>query len=303
MSARIALRTLVLAVLTAFTLVRPAAAGPWGLAPGEWHANMEGSTFTANTFHGEVFRADTGLVVEERALRTVLEVGWKKRLSLVFGLPLLSVTRRDARVQGSATGFQDVLVGIRYNLIDGRDAVAVELDWSAPAGYNRNLDSLGLQLGDGHQQLTVAVAGGGSVPGRRFIQWSLAHSYRYLTITKKDGSLVVIDRLHPARYLWTQHLLASADLGFWVSPSVLVGGRFRGKMSIGSGLLAEASDASLLGAQLLYRVDERLDMFAGFWSTASGRNTLHYDQVYLGLGFHRTKLNRLEGFLGGSQSP
>ena len=303
MSARIALPTLVLAVLTAFTLVPPAAAGPWGLAPGEWYANLEGSTFTSHSFHADGVRADTGLIVEERALRTLVEVGWKRRLSLVFGLPVLSVTRRDARVRGTATGFQDVLIGMRYNLINGPNAVAVQLDWSAPAGYNRNLDSLGLQLGDGHQQLSLEVAGGAGIPGGGFFQWSVGHSYRYLTITKKDGGLVVVDRLHPARYLWAQHVLASADLGLWVGPSLLVGGRYRGKLSVGSGLLVEESDTHLAGAVLLYRVDDRLDMFAGFWSTASGRYSLHYDQVYLGLAFHNTKLNRLQGYLGGKQAP
>jgi hypothetical protein len=44
-------------------------------------------------------------------------------------------------------------------------------------------------------------------------------------------------------------------------------------------------------------------MFGGFQSTASGKNTLHYDQVYLGLAFHRTKLNRLQGYLGTAPAP
>jgi hypothetical protein len=303
MSARIALPTLVLAVLAASPLVRPAAAGPWGLAPGEWYVNLEGSTFTSNTFHGDGARSDTGLVVEERALRTMVEVGWKKRMSLVFGLPVLSVTRRDARVQGTAIGFQDVLVGMRYNLINGPNAVAVQLDWTAPAGYNRNLDTLGLQLGDGLQQLNLEVAGGTGFPGGGFFQWSVGHTYRYLSITKKDGGLVVVDPLHPAGHMWSQHLTAGADLGLWLGPSLLAGGRYRGKLSMASGLLAEESDTHLAGAMLLYRVDDRLDMFGGFWSTASARHSLHYDQVYLGLAFHNTKLNRFQGFLGGKQAP
>lgn len=302
MSARIALPTLALGVLTAFTLAPPAAAGPWGLAPGEWYANLEGSTFTSTSFHADGVRADTGLVIEERALRTLVEVGWKKRLSLVFGLPVLSVTRRDARVQGTATGFQDALVGMRYNLMNGANAVAVQLDWSAPAGYNRNLDSLGLHLGDGHQQLSVEVAGGVGMGGG-FFQWSVGHSYRYLTITQRDAGLAVADRLHPARYLWAQHVLASADLGLWVGPSLLVGGRYRGKVSLGSGLLVEESDTHLAGALLLHRVDDHLDVFGGFWSTAAGRYSLHYNQVYLGLAFHNTKLNRQQGYLGGKQAP
>jgi hypothetical protein len=41
----------------------------------------------------------------------------------------------------------------------------------------------------------------------------------------------------------------------------------------------------------------------GSWSTAAGRNALHYDQVYVALTFKQTKLNRLQGFLGGTRAP
>ncbi|MGH7730360.1 MAG: hypothetical protein ACRENJ_03830 [Candidatus Eiseniibacteriota bacterium] len=302
MSARIALPTLVLAVVAALASAPPTVAGPWGLPSGDWYANLEGSTFTSDTFHGEGFRSDTGLIVQERALRTVVEVGWKKRMTLVFGLPVLSVTRRDARVQGTATGFQDVSVGMRYNLLDGESAIAVELDWSAPAGYNRNLDTLGLALGDGRQELNLQITGGtGFAPGG-FFQWSLGHSYRYLGFGKQSDELVVTDPGHPAKYLWSRHVTASADLGLWVGPSFLIGGRYRGKVAISSGLLVEESDTHLAGPLLLYRFDDRMDMFAGSWSTAAGRNTLHFDQVYVGFAFRHTKLNRLQGFLGGKQA-
>ncbi|MEK7824260.1 MAG: hypothetical protein AAB290_04370 [Candidatus Eisenbacteria bacterium] len=304
MSARIALPTLVLAALAALSLPCPAAAGPWGLAPGESYVNLEGSTFTASSFHfASGFRADTGLVVEQRALGFSNEIGWKKRITIVFALPAVSVTRRDARVQGTATGFQDARLGMRYNLMNGPTAVAVEAGWSAPAGYNRHLDSLGFQLGDGLQELSAGVALGTGIFGRGFIQGSLGYGYRYLAIGKRDKGPVVPGDLHPAKYLWAGHLLASADLGLWVRPSLLVGGRYRGRLSLSSGPLVQETDAHLAGPVLLYRVDDRLDVFAGSWSTASGRNTLHFNQVYVGMAFHKTKLNRLQGFLGGKQAP
>jgi len=302
MSARIALPTLVLAVLTALTLVRPAAAGPWGLAPGEWYANLEGSTFTANTFHPDGGRADTGLVVEERALRTVVEVGWEN-LTLVFGLPVLSVTRRDARVQGTATGFQDVQVGMRYNLKNGATAAALELAWSGPSGYNRHLDTLGIRLGDGLQELSAQVQVGSAIAGRGFVEGSFGYAYRYLGIAKRDKGPFVSGEPGSAKYLWSDRLHASADFGIWIGHSLLAGGRYRGVKTLSNGALAAKSDVHLAGAILLYRVDDRLDMFAGSWSTATGKHTFHYDQVYLGLAFHRNKLNRLQGFLGGTQAP
>jgi hypothetical protein len=304
MRPRIALATLVLAVLTALTLVRPAAAGPWGLAPGEWYTNLEAGTFTANTFRpADGGRADSGLIVEERAIRTLVEVGWKKRASLVFGLPVLSVTRRDARVQGTATGFQDVLVGVRYNLKNGSSAAAVELDWSGPSGYNRHLDTLGIRLGDGLQELSAQLQLGRAIGGRGFFQGSIGYGHRYLGIGKREKGAFVPGDPRTAKYLWADRLNASADLGIWIGKSVLAGGRYRGLMTISNGALMPETDVHLAGALLLYRVDDRLDMFGGFMSTAKGKNTLHYDQVYLGLAFHRTKLNKLQGFLGGTQTP
>ena len=303
MSARIALPTLVVAVLATLLSAAPASAGPWGLPRGDWYANVEGSTFTSDTFHGDGFRSDTGLVVQERALRTTVEVGWKKRITLVFGLPVLSVTRRDAQIQGTATGFQDVALGMRYNVLDGDNAVAVQLNWSGPSGYNRNLDTLGIHLGDGLQELSLELDGGAGIgKDAGFFQWSVGHSYRYLGFGKMAKELTVTDPGHPARYIWSRHMYATADLGLWLGPSLLVGGRYRGKVAFSNGLLMDESDVHLAGALLLYRVDDRIDMIGGFWSTATGRNTLHYDQVYVGFAFHHTKLNRLQGFLGGKQA-
>ncbi len=304
MRTRISLPTLVLAVLTSLTLVRPADAGPWGLAPGEWYANLEAGTFTANTFRpADGGRADSGLIVEERALRTMVEVGWKKRSSLVFGLPVLSVTRRDARVQGTATGFQDVLIGVRYNLKNASSALALELDWNGPSGYNRHLDTLGIRLGDGLQELSAQLQLGSAIGKRGFIAGSIGYGYRYLGIGKRDKGAFVPGDPHAAKYLWADRLNASADVGFWIGKSVLAGGRYRGLMTISNGVLMPKTDVHLAGPILLYRLDDRLDMFAGSFSTAMGKNTLHYDQVYVGFAFHRTKLNRLQGFLGGTQAP
>jgi len=302
MSARIALPTLVLAVFAALTLDRPAAAGPWGLAPGEWYANLEGSTFTANTFHPDGGRADTGLVVEERAIRTVVEVGWKK-VTLEFGMPVLSVTRRDARIQGTTTGFQDLRFGMRYNLMNGSSAAAVQLSWDGPAGYNRHLDTLGFRLGDGLQELSARVDFGSAIGGRGFFQGSLGYGYRFLGFGKRDKGAFVPGQPGSAKYLWSDRLHASADVGIWLGSSVLAGGRYRGLKTISNGVLAPKTDVHLAGPILLYRLDDRLDLFAGSWTTATGKHTLHYDQVYLGLAFHRNKLNRLQGFLGGTQAP
>jgi hypothetical protein len=302
-SARIALPTLLLAVLAGATRPPEAGASPWGLAPHEWFASLDGSTFTTSSFHlADGSRAGTGLLIQQRALRLYSEVGWKKNLSVAFGLPALSVTRRDTQVQGTATGFQDVLLGLRYNLLDRASAVAFEVDWNAPAGYNRNLDTLGIHLGDGLQELSAALELGTAVAGRGFVQGSLGYSYRFLGIGKREKGPVVPGDAHTAKHTWSDRLIASGDLAVWVRPSVLLGGRYRGVVTLSNGVLASKTDAHVAGGVLLYRVDDRLDVLAGAWSTISGKETPHVNEFYVGVAFHHTKLNHLQGFLGGPQA-
>lgn len=304
MRARIALSILSLALLPAAAAVRPASAGPWGLAPGEWYSNIEGSTYTATTFRLESGgRADTGVVLESRAVRAHNEIGLKGPFTLVFSLPAVSITRRDGQAQSTATGFQDVLVGLRYSPRVGRSAFAIELDWSGPAGYNRRLELLGVRLGDGLQELSLELQGGTAIGGRGFLQGSVGYGHRYLGLGKRNSGAVTPGDPATAKYLWADRLLASGDVALWLGRSILAGGRYRGLLTLSHGALSPETDVHLAGPLLLYRVDDRLDVFAGSWSTASGKITPHFDQVYVGLAFHNTKLNRLQGFLGGKQAP
>ena len=369
MRTRIALPTLILAGLAAFPCVHPAAAGPWGLPPGEWYANLEGSTFSSRSFHlASGTRVDTGLAVDQHMLRLHHELGWKHGLTFQFNLPAMSVTRRDARVQGTATGFQDVFLGVRRSFSNRATAGAIEITWSVPAGYNRNLDSLGLQLDDGLvsretfpgsisriprfrgkvrqypdsvtsfrfqksdaglQELGLGFHFGTALGGRGFLEASVGYAYRYMAFgghrVEQLGDLyhIAADSLRvlvpgvldttvavhgvvgfkASPGTWANRVHLSADLGVWVSPSFMAGGRYRGLWTVANGPLVPQTTRHLAGPLVLYRLDDRLDMFAGSWSTASGKNTLHFDQVYVGIAFHHATLNRLQGFLGGKQSP
>ena len=303
MSARIALPTLGVVVLAAVLLHRPVAAGAWGLPHGQWYANLEGSDYTSDTFHSTSARLDTGLVVEQRALVSTVEVGWKKHTTMVFRLPALSVSRRTSQVAGTATGFQDVGVGLRYSFASAVRAAALEFDWRGPAGYNSKLDSLGIQLGEGLQQLSLQLQAGTAIQKGGFVEGSVGYGHRYLGIAERASGPYVPGDPHTAKYRWSDQLQLSADVAWWLGQSWLVSGRYRGGLTLSHGALVEDEDVHLLGPALHFRVDERLDMFAGSWSTITGKNTLHFDQFYLGLAFHRNKLNRLQGYLGGTSAP
>jgi hypothetical protein len=97
--------------------------------------------------------------------------------------------------------------------------------------------------------------------------------------------------------------VSSADLGWWVGRSLLIGGRYSGRMTVAHGDSVPVRTTHLLGPYVLLRVDDRLDLVAGSMSTASARNALHFDQFYVAVAFKQTRLNRLQGFLGGTKNP
>lgn len=328
MRARTALQVLWLAALAVPVSALPSAAGPWAVSKGEWFSSFEGSVFSAPTVYDQDgHRQELGYTTEQRALRSYSEIGWKKKVSILLGLPAVSVTRSIGTVSGTATGLQDAMVGMRLNLVNGASAASVQIDWTAPLGYDRKrgfygqllgdgvlyVDSLGnLQTPDGLQQLAGRLDVGTALMGRGFFQGSIGYGYRYYSFGKREKTVEDLRerddagnvlRIHTGSGLWSTHLLASADLGVWVNRSVLVGGRYRGTTTGSQGPLMRETSQHLAGAIALYRVDDHLDMFAGSWSTAAGKNVLHYDQAYVGVAFHQSKLNRLQGFSGSMQTP
>jgi hypothetical protein len=318
MRARVALRILILAS-AAGLFARPAGAGPWGLAHGEWYSKVESGVFSSpSVYLDSGVKADTGLVVEQRTLSLYNELGWKKGMTFLFRIPAVSITRQDGfrATQATATGFQDLMVGMRWALLTGRVPTAFEVAWMAPMGYNRNLDSLNMRLGDGQQQLSLELHAGMEFLGRGFVQVSggrvdrflgtggmVRALYPYVRATRVESDSVLRSRSGSERAVWSDRLSASADAAFWVSRSVLAGARYRGFVTLSHGQLAPDINLHQAGPVLLYRVDDRLDVYAGSWFSTAGRNTPRTNEVYAGIAFHKTKLNRLQGFLGGKQGP
>jgi len=141
------------------------------------------------------------------------------------------------------------------------------------------------RLGAGQQELVAAIHWG--MPIKRwngFIQ--LSHGFR-----------------HRGKELAGQALL-SADLGFWLRPTLLVAGRYLGAIDVGRGFTrADDVEEHLAGPVVIYRVDEHMDVFASSLHTAIARNALHADRFFVGVAFKQTGLNRLQGYLGGTRRP
>ncbi|TMQ62447.1 MAG: hypothetical protein E6K78_11775 [Candidatus Eisenbacteria bacterium] len=317
MNVRIALAFLGTAALALATISLSAHAGPWGLAPGEYYSEFRSSFFAAHDYadqNGDRRALAGGGLVQGRSLVSYNEVGWKKRLSFILGIPAESITRRyasgaDTSYRPTATGLGDGLVGLRYRLLDGKTGVAIELDWKPPLGYDRNLyvsshgDSVHSRgadgsldfnrlkqigsptLGDGQQDVTLALHAGAALPALRgFFEASGGYKYRF----EKPSDQIV----------------GSADLGVWVRPSFLVAGRYQGEIATQStegGTLDP--DWHRVGPTVIYRVDDRMDLIASSLFTITGTNTLHYPEYFVGVAFKNTKLNRLQGFLGGTKAP
>lgn len=322
MRARIASFRLLLAALAVPLSASSAlAAGAWSVAKGEWFSTIEGSAFSAATFHDSAGdRLNAPFTTEQRTLRSTTEFGWKDRISVLASLPAMSVTRHDRpqRAAATATGFQDLILGLRYSLARGGTGATIQLDYTVPLGYNRALDSLGLRLGegvgftdanryvhvnDGLQQLALRAHLGTGFANRVFLQAAAGYATRYYSFGKRDEGPVVAGEPRPGKWMWADQLQTSADLGVWIAGPWLLGGRYRGIATMSNGPLVPEVTQHLAGPVLLYRLDDSLDMIAGSWSTASGRNVLHYDQIYVGVAFRQSKLNRLQGFSGTTRAP
>lgn len=314
MSARAALPFASIAtLLTTFASLGSAAAGPWNLAPGEYQTGFRAGFFSADSYHdanGNRFPLFEGGLTEERVAMSVSELGWKKRLNVILGVPWASVTRQPGDrfpQRPTATGLADALVGFRYALLRGTPAAAIEIDWKAPLAYERDAflshadsvrcgdasgdgDSLDMncagqagtpRLGEGQNDITFALHLGAAVPAMRgFVQAS--GGYRMRFERPQD------------------QLAGTADLGVWVLRPLLVAGHYEGHVAKQDGPRpTDESDVHRVGPVLLYRVDERIDLIAGSLHTLAAKNALHTDEYFVGVSFRQTKLGRYQGFLGG----
>ena len=310
MSARAASSALILTLLLVPTAFRSAQAGPWLPAPGEYYAELRGGMFSTDSYHNDDGdRLALPGKWEERSVRAVVELGWKKRASFFMSAPFVSATQRYETGTRTSTGLEDLRLGVRYGLHQGASALAAEFDWQGPLGYDRTSSVFGEPLRDGGlEQLSLTLQYGTPIAKTGFLQLGLGGGYRFLSLTGKgkhvtdpdDPDAPVIDE---AKERWGVPLLGSADLGIWLTRNLLVAGRFAGSTTLSHGDLYPERTVHLAGPMLLYRVDDRLDLMAGSWSTAIAHDAPHYDQVYVGLVFKQTKLNRAQGFLGGLKTP
>lgn len=303
MHARPAMLPSLLAVGLGLVLVSPAIAGPWSLAPGESWTELRGGFYSADTYHdrnGDRAGLAGGGLIEERSITWSGELGWRKRLSFTFSVPFVSLTRRlgdtggasDPDALPTATGFGDAVFGLKFKLKNGTSAAAVELDWKAPLGYERNPTFFGDStldinrarqlvapvLGEGQQDVMLALHLGSAIGSRGFVQVMGGYRYRFE---------------EPA-----DQIVMAGDVGLWMGRTWFLGGVYRGQLASEGDNPTRNADRHLVGPVLLYRVDDRLDLFARTLHTASAKNAPHTDEVFVGLAFRKTSLGRQQGYMG-----
>lgn len=285
-------------LLSMLALGAPAAvsADPWVIEPGDYFSEFRGSYLSTETFHdgfGERPPLPGGGTYEVRGIQNFTEMGWKKWGSFHLGVPVQSVTRTiGSGLSATQTGIGDLLFGVKVRLSGGKSsALAVDLDFETPAGYDRRLNPA---LGDGVQNLVGRIEYGTSLPFGFFMA-SGAYRYRTGVLALADTSMgrAPDDAFH-----------VSADLGIWLGSSVLLAGTYRSALVFEQEQKVEGSVfAHLVGPRILFRVSDRLDVFAGSLHTASAENALHQDVIYAGVSVKDTGLNRFQGFLGNTRKP
>jgi hypothetical protein len=312
------------------SLASAAWASPWALQPGEFYSELSGSSRSATSFYRNEDEQRTLLGGElfDRVVRSHTEMGWKKRASIWFDVPFVSRSWVSGPVAATSTGFGDFEFGIRWGLHRGDSPLALNLGWSAPLGGNRRLfpgtsgdgglDATALAtlasgtgrdsstfFSQGMQTLSASLELGGALGGHAHYALGGGYRTRYLSI----GSRATTDR-------YADFATGTASLGWWLSKNLLVTGNFAGEWQVSQGESYDRiaapipgsngpelqSVSMLAGERVTYRIDERMDVFAGSWHTPSGRNTLHADQFYCGIAWKQTAFGRSAGALGGSKA-
>ena len=291
--------------------------GPWLPAPGEFYSAFEAGFLSTDSFHrndGEQVRLAFGGLIERRSLLSYNEIGWKKGASVILGIPVESVTRRSllGEVNRTETGLSDLQVGLRIKMSEGASATALEFSWSAPAGYNRDYqlsadtlmyadrtDCQGLTGTDSVncvRQLAPSRLGSGEQEVSAAIHWG--------TALKRWNGFLALSHGYRNRGILAAQAMFSADLGFWLGPSLLVAGRYRGALDVGRGSTpADDVEEHFAGPVVIYRLDDAMEVFASSLHTVRARNALHADRYFVGVAFKKTGLNRLQGYLGGTRRP
>jgi hypothetical protein len=324
------LRRSVAAVLAAatLTLAAPSHAGyptgstPWVLKPGEFYSELTGSLYAARSFHdNDSERPSLNGKLDERELVSYNEMGWKRRATLWLAVPIVS--RGFTRFTGgtsTATGLGDIDIGLRFRLKGGETPAALSFGWTAPLGGNRklfpgmdgdggtdpasyppyspsNASDTSLYFNQGLQSLRVGAEFGGHAWKHAFWTAGGEWRYRFLEFGTTGGSS------HNARFIG-----GNATLGWWATKSLLVTGLFDGEWvtqqsaNYDRSLSIDREPArALVGPRFTWRVDDRMDVLAGSWHVASGKNVIHYDEYYFGIAWRQSSLSRYAGGYGGTK--
>jgi hypothetical protein len=259
--------------------------GAWTVGKGEWYSEIRAERVSANQlFLPDSRDADIPYNTRFQSNRLVSynELGWKKNVSFVFNLPLESNVWSSGPNQQSVTGLSDLVLALRVRLRDGSPGIVLDGGWKAPLGYEKDLFPT---LGNGRQEGFTAINFGLSLP------WihGFAEAARGLRFIGEDGVL----------YTHT-----TVDVAGWVGSRVLIGARYNDQVPINSeASLSNLSSSFSAGPVLVFRVDDRIDLTAGSWHDWYGRNSLRENQVYVSFSIKKSKLNRLQGFLGSSKKP
>lgn len=324
-------RSVAAAVAVATVSLASAAWGsPWALKPGEFYSELSGSFFSAGTYYrnSDEARVSMGGLIEQRVVRSHNELGWKKRASIWIDVPFVSRTWVSGPDDATSTGFGDFEFGVRYGMHLGKAPLALNLGWSAPMGSNRRLfpgtggeggmDGSSIStlatvagrdssvfLSQGLQTLSASLDLAGTLGKRTYFTLAGGYRTRYLTV----GARATTDR-------YADFATGGASLGIWLSPNLLLTGIASGEWQVSQGESYDRISAPiagdhgpelqsvhlLVGERLTYRIDDKMDVFAGTLHNPAGRNTLHADHFYCGIAWKQTALDRLAGALGGTKA-
>ena len=224
---------------------------------------------------------------EERSLLGTVELGWKKRLSVVMAAPFISATRQDGAGSTTSTGLEDFRFGLRYGLHQGPTRAGRRARLAGAAGLQppvlavRRLAARRRARSSSRSRCcygTAARPSAASCSSGPATATATSRSARHRQDTTErtlrgtgvaarrlqvDSTYVLSDPRSPERPRW------SNDLGrprIWASgsrPRCSWAGATRASMTCRTATSTRSAPCTWPARSLVWRVDDRLDLIGG----------------------------------------
>ena len=223
------------------------------------------------------------------------EYGLIERLTVTFSAALMDVTLDSPIQRVTVRGFGDVILGGRYQFLDGPVVMAAMVNFKTPTGYSPELGDLRPTLGNGVNELDGRLSVGGSFyPIPAYFSVEAGFRWRGSRTVRGGGSRVDFSNEIP--------FTGEVGYGFDIKEatggaldSVLVRGAFAGIWGLGDpgelnavALTPTVQRFFKAGPSVIITAFDQFQLSVDYMFTPFGVNALQSHDVFVGVAWDTT---------------